>query len=108
MAATLLDDLESKFGSSVTGSGQLSVGIGGSGRDSNNQQIINASGVSGQEYQYTQLDASLNQFQAAYAKTRADGEAIAMSWKSDATPGAPPPSDSYTSTSYLASENWYA
>jgi hypothetical protein len=102
------DDLESKFGSSDTGSGQLSVGIGGSGRDSNNQEIVGVNGVSGQEYQYTQLDASLNQFQAAYAKARADGEAIAMSWKSDATPGAPPPSDSYTSTSYLASDNWYA
>jgi hypothetical protein len=104
----LYADLESKFGSSDTGSGQLSVGIGGTGKDCNNQQIVNVSGVSGQEYQYTQLDASLNQFQAAYAKARAAGEAVAMSWKSDATPGAPPPSDSYTSTSYLASDNWYA
>jgi hypothetical protein len=33
---------------------------------------------------------------------------IAMSWKPAATPGAPPPSDSYTSTSYLASDNWHA
>jgi hypothetical protein len=64
--------------------------------------------IRGSDSYIKQLDATLNQFQAAYAKARAAGEAIAMSWKPDATPGAPPPSDSYTSTSYLASDNWYA
>lgn len=86
----MYSDLESKFGSSTLGNGRLSIGDGGSGRNDNNQQVVGATGVSGQEYQYTQLDVALSQFQAAYAKARADGEAIAMSWESASTPGAPP------------------
>ncbi|MHB8147065.1 MAG: hypothetical protein ACYDGM_07400 [Vulcanimicrobiaceae bacterium] len=101
-------DLETKFGASATGAGSLSIGTGGSGKDCNNQQIVGVPGTDGQVYQYTQLDSALNEFQAAYAKARAAGQAAALSWDSAASPGSPPPSDSYTSTSYQAYGNWYA
>lgn len=96
------DQLKGMFGESSTGAGVLSIGIGGSGRDCNNQQIVGAAGLDGQVYQYTQLDAALNSFQTAYAKAVASGQAVAMSWDSSASPGSPPPSDTYTSQSYYA------
>jgi hypothetical protein len=95
------------FGESSTGSGVLSIGIDGTGKDCNNQQIVAVSGLNGKVYQYTQLDAAMNQFQAAYANALADGQAVAMSWDSAAHPGSLPPSDTYLSTSYQATE-YYA
>jgi hypothetical protein len=103
----MYNTLESEFGKDSTGSGRLSIGIGGTGKDDNNQQIVGVAGTSGQEYQYTQLDASLYEFETAYAKARASGQAIAFSWESAASPGSPPPSDTYASTSYQSEYQYY-
>lgn len=103
------DQLQAMFGVSANGAGRLSIGDGGSGRDCENQQIVGVPGTSGGIYQYTQLDSALNQFQAAYAKARADGQAVAMSWVSGSNNAqSNPPSDSYSSSSYEAFNNWYA
>jgi hypothetical protein len=96
------DQLKAMFGESATGSGILSIGNGGTGKDCNNQQIVGVPGVDGQVYQYTQLDAAFNAFQAAYAKAAAAGQALPLSWDSAANPGSPPPSTSYTSQWYYA------
>lgn len=96
--------LEAMFGESTTGAGRLSVGNGGSGRDCNNQQIVGVPETSGQVYQYTQLDAALASFQAAYANAAAAGQAARLSWVSAASPGSVPPSDTYTSTSYQSTD----
>lgn len=96
------------FGESATGSGRLSIGNGGSGKDCNNQQIVAVTGVSGQVYQYTQLDAALNEFEVAYAQARTTAQAIAFSWNSASAPGSLPPSDTYGSTSYQTENQYYA
>lgn len=96
------DQLESMFGESANGAGKLSIGDGGSGKDCNNQDIVGVSGVDGKVYQYTQLDAALSQFQTAYAKAVAGGQAMPMTWRSATDPGSPPPGDEYTSQSYYA------
>lgn len=96
------NQLESMFGESTTGSGHLSIGNGGTGKDCNNQQITDVPDTDGKVYQYTQLDAALNKFQAAYAKAVAAGQATPMSWNSAADPGSAPPGDDYTSQWYYA------
>lgn len=98
----MFNKLEAEFGESATGAGRLSIGNGGTGKDCNNQQIVGVPGVDGQVYQYTQLDSALNQFQAAYAKAVAAGQAMPMTWRSAADPGSVPPSDDYTSQWYYA------
>ncbi len=95
--------LEAMFGESVTSAGNLSIGVGGSGKGCNKQQVVNVSGVSGANYQYTQLDAALNACQAAYAKAVAGGQAPRLSYYDSS--GAPPPGSDY-STSYQA-QNFY-
>ena len=97
------NQLKAMFGESSTGSGKLSIGIGGSGKDCNNQQVVGASGLSGAEYQYTQLDAVLNQYQVAYAKAIASGQASRLSYyDASAAPGTPPPPGADFSISYQA------
>jgi hypothetical protein len=98
----MFSKLEGMFGESTTGTGTLSIGLDGTGKDCNNQQIVGVPGVNGQVYQYTQLDAALNQFQAAYANAIADGQAVPMSWDSASSPGSAPPGDNYTSQWYYA------
>lgn len=56
----------------------------------------------------TDLDAALNEFQTAYAKARAGGQAVAFSWYSAAQPGSFPPADDYASTSYQSTSEYYA
>ncbi|HVA29535.1 MAG TPA: hypothetical protein VNF68_15240, partial [Candidatus Baltobacteraceae bacterium] len=102
------DQLESMFGESATGAGHLSIGINGSGKDCNNQQIVGVPGTDGQIYQYTQLDSALASFQAAYANARAAGQAPTLSWDSRSSPGSYPPSDTYASTSYQSEYQYYA
>ena len=104
----IFGELEGMFGESATGSGYLSIGLGGSGKDCNNQQILGATGLNGQVYQYTQLDAALNQFQANYANAITTGQAVSLAWESAANPGSPPPSDNYASSSYQSDNQWYA
>jgi hypothetical protein len=102
--------LDSMFGSDPSGLGNLSIGIDGTGKDCNNQRVTDpsAEGLSTQEYQYTQLDAALNEFAAAYAKALAGGQAVALAWDSAADPGSNPPTDTYTSTSYQSADQFYA
>lgn len=102
----IFNELKAKFGESVAGSGVLSIGDGGSGKHCNNQQIVGVPETDGQVYQYSQLDSALSEFQAAYAKARASGQAVAMAW--DSSSGVPAPSESYNSTSYQTFGNWYA
>lgn len=100
------DQLQAMFGMSALGAGRLSIGDGGTGKDCNNQQIVGVPGTEGNVYQYSQLDAALNEFQVAYAKARAAGQAAALSWSS--ANGAPPPSAGYESTSYQSETQYYA
>ena len=93
--------LEGMFGISSTGSGQLLVGDGGSGKDCDNQEIVGVPGIDGQVYQYTQLDSALAGFQAAYANARAAGQAIPLSWV------GVPPSSNYASTSYQSEQGYF-
>lgn len=104
----MFDKLEGMFGESAAGSGVLSIGINGTGKDCNNQQIVGVAGTDGQVYQYTQLDSALNEFQTAYANAVASGQAATMSWSSAASPGSLPPSDTYDSPSYQSQIQYYA
>ena len=92
----------SMFGITSTGSGQLLAGDGGSGKDCNNQEIVGVPGLDGQVHQYTQLDSALAEFQAAYAKARAAGQGIPLSWV------GVPPSSNYASTSYQSEQEYLA
>jgi len=53
--------------SSVVYSGMLSVGLGGSGKDCNNQQIVGVPGVNGQTYQLRQGASRWSGFTAELA-----------------------------------------
>ncbi len=68
----------------------------------NNQEIVGVAGVDGQVYQYTQLDSALAEFQAAYAKARAAGQAVPLSWLGT------PRSSNYASTSYQSEQQYFA
>jgi hypothetical protein len=95
--------LNSMFGSSATGSGQLSVGINGTGKDCNNQEIVGASGVSGQEYQYTQLDAAATEFSMNYANAISNGSSPKVAYYSATALTAPPPQSADVNISYQSS-----
>ena len=98
------NQLEAMYGTSSTGARKPSIGIGGSGKDCNNHQVVNVAGVSGANYQYTQLDAALNAYQVAYAKAVAGGQAPRLSYYNSS--GAPPPPGSDYSTSYQAQNHY--
>jgi hypothetical protein len=102
----MFNQLEGMFGESTTGNGVLSIGLGGSGKDCNNQQIVGVPDTNGQVYQYTQLDAALANFQTVYANG-CEREAGPMSWDSYASPGSAPP-PGYGSTSYQTHTEYYA
>lgn len=63
----LWDNLVAMFGESAQGSGHLSIGINGTGKDCNNQEVLGTSGLDGKVYQYTDLGSMLYAFAAALA-----------------------------------------
>lgn len=63
----LWDNLVAMFGESAQGSGHLSIGINGTGKECNNQEVVGASGLDGKVYQYTDLGSMLYAFAAALA-----------------------------------------
>jgi hypothetical protein len=69
--------------------------------------MVGVPGVNGQVYQYAQINAALNQFEADYANAVAGGQAIPLAWDSAANPGSAPPSDTYLSPSNQSNE-YYA
>lgn len=104
----IFNQLEGMFGESTHGTGTLSIGNDGSGKDCNNQEIVGVSDLNQAVYQYTQLDAALNEFQTAYGAAVASGQASAMSWDTASTLGTAAPSDNYASSSYQSEYQYYA
>ena len=70
----LWDQLSAMFGENAQGNGHLSIGINGTGKDCNNQQVTGVAGTDGKVYQYTQLGGMVYAFAAALAQgTRGQG-----------------------------------
>jgi len=99
--------LEEMFGESASGSGQLSVGLGGTGKDCDNQEIVGVGGVSGQEYNYLQLDTQMNDFMGLYVKAVADGQAVKMTYDPK-KPVATPPQSADWGVSYQSEYDFSA
>ncbi|MGB8796134.1 MAG: hypothetical protein WCC70_01145 [Candidatus Aquilonibacter sp.] len=89
--AAIWNQVEPIFGISEGGAGTLSIGLGGTGEDCNNQQIVGAADTSGQVYQYTQIDAAFNAFEAGYATSVSNGQSPKNAYDNPEGPGAPPP-----------------
>ncbi len=98
----MFPELEAMFGESATGSGQLIIGLGGTGLDSNNQQVVGATGLSGQVYQYTQLDNELKLFETNYNNAVLNGQATKGAYYSASVPVGADYGISYQSQDYLA------
>ena len=73
----VFDKLESIFGESAVGSGMLQIGDS-SGKSVNNQQVLNANGLDGNRYQYTDLANALYDFATRYANALASGTAAPL------------------------------
>uniref|UniRef100_E6PCM0 Uncharacterized protein n=1 Tax=mine drainage metagenome TaxID=410659 RepID=E6PCM0_9ZZZZ len=77
----LWHQLSAMFGETAQGTGHLSIGINGTGKDCNNQEVTGATGTDGKVYQYTQLGGMVYAFAAALAEgTRGEGLAPAVSY----------------------------
>ena len=94
--AKIWNQVEPIFGISETGAGTLSIGLNGTGKDCNDQQIVGVPDTSGQVYQYTQIDAAYQVFESAYAISINDGQSAKMAYYDAADPSAPaPPGSDY-------------